>query len=213
MAKKDIQPRIKRTPISGYEIENHTDVWDANDHIDKPRCTMFGRPAQQAYSAFFVWEKLLGPLDFKRFVEVGTGYGNTSTFFMLHCIQKGAMFVTHERMANRSTNSSPLKEFLDLNGCCIVGDVYGPSISQGVMELVARPGRTVLFLDGGDKPHEFRLFVPPLKVGDIVAVHDWDRAIKGYMINNVIEMRGLKPVLEEDNIKLETLTRMWEVTK
>jgi len=203
----------KKTPISGYEIENHRDVWDPNDRIDRPKCTLFGRPCQQAFTAFFVWEKLLGPLEFKRFVEVGTGYGNTSTFFMLHCLQKGAMFVTHDQMANRVTNSSPLKEALGLKECSVVGNVYGPSIAQPLMELLHQPGRSVLFLDGGDKPHEFSLFVPALKKGDIVAVHDWGRAIKRIWVEHIIDMRGLIPVLEEDNVKLETLTRMWEVTK
>jgi hypothetical protein len=174
---------------------------------------MFGRPAQQAYTAFFVWEKLLGPLEFKRFIEVGTGYGNTSIFFMLHCMQKDAAFYTFDKMANRTTNSSPLKEALDLKGCATVGDVYGPGISQVIMELCGEPGRTVMFLDGGDKPHEFQLFVPALKVGDIVAVHDWGRAIRRPWVEHIIEHRGLADLLAEENVELLTLTRMWEVTK
>ena len=213
MAKLTPKPTGKRTPLSGYDIERHTDVWEANDHINKPKCTIFGRPAQQAFTAFFVWEKLLGPLEFARFVEVGTGYGNTSTFFMLHCLQKGAMFVTHDRMKSRTSNSSPLKDALDLRGCSVVGDVYGPSISQSLMELVSQPGLTVLFLDGGDKPYEFGQFVPALKKDDIVAVHDWGRAIKRVWVQHIIDMKGLEPVLEEDNVKLDTLTRMWRVTK
>lgn len=213
MTKLKPKPTTKRTPLSGYTIERHADVWEANDYINKPRCTLFGRPAQQAFTAFFVWEKLLGPLDFARFVEVGTGYGNTSVFFMLHCLQKGAMFVTHDRMKNRTSNSSPLKEALGLSECAIVGNVYGPSISQAIMELVSKPGRTVMFLDGGDKPHEFTIFVPALKKDDIVAVHDWGRAIKREWVQYVIDMKGLEPVLEEDNVQLETLTRMWRVTK
>lgn len=213
MAKRERRLTPKQTPLSGYTIERHEDVWDPNDFIDKPRCTMFGRPAQQAYSAFFVWEKLLGPLDFKRFIEVGTGFGNASIFFMLHCVQKDALFVTHDRMANRVTNSSPLKELLGLKQCSVLGDVYGPAISQALMDLLAQPGLSVVFLDGGDKPHEFRLFVPALKIGDIVAIHDWDRAVKQEWVQDVIDIRGLKPVLLEDNRKLSTLTRMWEVTK
>lgn len=213
MAKREIRGTGKRTPLSGYDIERHMDVWDPNDHIDKPRCTMFGRPAQQAYTAFFVWEKLLGPLEFSRFIEVGTGYGNTSTFFMLHCMQKGAAFYTFDKAKNRTSNSSPVKEALDLRGCATVGNVYGPGISQALMELAHKPGLTVLFLDGGDKPHEFQLFVPALKVGDIVAVHDWGRAIKRDWVEHIIEHRGLSPLLEADNTQLLTLTRMWEVTK
>lgn len=213
MAKHDIGYNTKVSPLSGYTIEQHRDIWDPNDRIDRPKCTIFGRPAQQAFTAFFVWEKLLGPLDFSRFIEVGTGFGNTSIFFMLHCMQKDAAFFTFDRMVNRVSNSSPLKEVLDLNGCATVGNVYGPGISQSVMELCQKPGRTVIFLDGGDKPHEFSLFVPALKVGDIVACHDWGRAIKRSWVEHIIEHRALCPLLEEDNVKLETLTRMWEVRK
>lgn len=155
--------------------------------------------------------KLLGPLEFKRFIEVGTGYGNTSTFFMLHCMQKGAAFYTFDRMVNRTSNSSPVKEALGLQECATVGDVYGPDISQLIMVLCHKLGRTVLFLDGGDKPHEFRLFVPALKSGDIVAVHDWDRAIKQEWVQDVIDTAELSPVFADEHTKLKTLTMMWQV--
>lgn len=213
MAKRGTPTALKMTPLSGYEIERHTDVWDPNDYIDKPRCTIFGRPAQQAFTAFFVWEKLLGPLEFSRFIEVGTGYGNTSVFFMLHCMQKEAAFFTFDKMINRVRNTSPLKEALDLRGCSTVGNVYGPAISQSIMDLCQKEGRTVLFLDGGDKPYEFRTFVPALKKGDIVAVHDWGRAIKRNWVQDIIDLRGLADLLLANNTQLKTLTRMWEVTK
>ncbi len=211
MAKQEREAKVRKSPMSGYDIERNMDVWDFNDHIDKFKCTMFGRPCQQTYTAFFVWEKLLGPLDFSRFIEVGTGYGNSSVFFMLHCMQKDAAFYTFERQANRVSNSSPVKEALDLKGCATVGDVYGPTISQVLMELCHKPGPTVLFLDGSDKPHEFQLFVPALKKGDIVAIHDWGRCIKQDWVQHVIDHKGLKPLLEADNINLSTHTRMWEV--
>ena len=210
MAKKEIIAGPKRTPLSGYTIERHTDVWDPNDFIDKPQCTLFGRPCQQAFSAFFMWEKVLGPLEFARFVEVGTGYGNTSTFFMLHCMQKGAEFYTFDRMANRVTNSSPLKELLDLKDKATVGDVYGTTLSQAVLQTINLPGVTVLFLDGGDKPHEFRLFAPALKPGDIVAVHDWGRAIKPEWVQATVDDCNLDPMFVGEHVQYQTLTAMWQ---
>jgi hypothetical protein len=210
MARKQIPPATKKMKHSGYEIERHLDVWDPNDHMDKPQCTLFGRPCQQAFTAFFIWEKVLGPLEFARFVEVGTGYGNTSTFFMLHCIQKHAEFYTFDRMSNRATNSSPLKKLLDLRGKATVGDVYGTTLSQTVLELISLPSRTVLFLDGGDKPHEFRLFVPALKPGDIVAVHDWGRAIRAEWVQDIIDTYGLEPMHAEEHARHLTLTAMWQ---
>ena len=210
MAKKNIGHAVKKMKYSGYEVDRHLDVWDPNDHIDKVQCTLFGRPCQQTFSAFFVWEKLLGPLEFTRFVEIGTGFGNTSIFFLLHCIQKGASFVTFERMTNRSTNSSPLKELLQFQECVVLGDAYAPASSQFALELIAKPGRTVLFLDGGDKPHEFRLFVPALKQGDIVAVHDWGRAIKDSWVQDTIDTCGLTPLMEAEHLQHGTLTAMFE---
>jgi len=209
MGKRDRAAHTKRTPISGYTIERHLDVYDMNDYLDKPRCTMFGRPAQQAFSAFFVWEKLLGPLEFKRFIEVGTGYGNASIFFMLHCVQKEANFITCEKMKNRTTDSSPLKKMLLFHENCIVGNVYGPAISQFILEQIAAPGRTVLFLDGGDKPHEFRLFAPALKRGDVVAVHDWGRAIMREWVQDVIDAYDLQEIFGKENVFYKTLTAMF----
>jgi predicted O-methyltransferase YrrM len=200
----------KQTPMSGYTIDRHADVWDANDFIDKPRCTLFGRPCQQAFSAFFMWEKVLGPLDFKRFVEIGTGYGNTSIFFLLHCLQKEAEFYTFDRMANRLSNSSPLKKLFDLRAKATVGDVYGTTLSQAVLTTINLPGRTVLFLDGGDKPHEFRLFAPALKPGDIVAIHDWGRAVKPEWVQDTIDACGLVPVFAKEHDEHQTLTAMWQ---
>jgi hypothetical protein len=98
---------------------------------------------------------------------------------------------------------------LRFNENCILGDVYGPGISQFILEQIAEPGRTVLFLDGGDKPYEFDLFCPALKRGDIVAVHDWDRAIKRVWVQRTIDNCGLENILVEDNIKYETLTAMF----
>lgn len=205
----DEDTRTKRAPLSGYAIEPHRDVYEPNTYIDKPRCTIFGRPAQQAFSAFYVWEKLLGPLEFKRFIEVGTGYGNTSIFFLLHCVQKGANFITCERMKNRTSNSSPLKDMLRFNDCCVLGNVYGPAISQFILEQISRPGRTVLFLDGGDKPHEFGLFCPALKPGDVVAVHDWGRAIMREWVQPTIDACGLEDLMAEENAAHKTLTGMF----
>jgi len=210
--KKQLEPAIRKTPLSGHKIERHLDVWDVNDHINKPKCTLFGRPCQQAFTAFFLWEKLLGPLEFARFIEVGTGYGNTSMFFMLHCLQKGAQFHTFDQRAKRVNNSSPLKALLDLHGHATVGNVWSPEIRGVVRNLCAQPGRTVLFMDGGDKPYEFELFVPRLKMGDIVAVHDWGRAIKQQWVQETIEARCLTPIMADEHTKLETLTMMWEVT-
>ena len=210
MARATTGPPTKKTPMSGYTIDRHADVLGLNERLDKPRCTMFGRPAQQAFSAFFVWEKLLWDLEFARFIEIGTGYGNTSIFFMLHCVQKGANFITCERMPNRTTNSSPLKEMLRFQENCVVGNVYGPGISQFILEQIAAPGRTVLFLDGGDKPHEFELFCPALKRGDIVAVHDWDRAIKRLWVQKTIDQCNLDEIMAHENVIYKTLTAMFQ---
>lgn len=195
---------------SGYHVQPARAQHKANTYINRPRCTIFGRPAQQSFTALFVWEKLLGPLEFKRFIEVGTGWGNMSVFFMLHCVQKGANFITCERVKKRTSNSSPLKKLLAFNDSCVVGNVYGPAIAQFVLEQIAAPGRTVLFLDGGDKPHEFRLFVPALKPGDYVAIHDWGRAVKEEWVWGTIDQYGLEAIMPEENRNFNTLTAMWQ---
>ena len=63
-----------------------------------------------------------------------------------------------------------------------------------------------MFCDGGDKPHELRTFAPALKKGDIIACHDWGRAIKDEWVADDIKKFNLKEIYREERIKYNTVT-------
>jgi hypothetical protein len=60
-----------------------------------------------------------------------------------------------------------------LRAFCNTGDIFKDQKDR-VISLLTGPSRPViLFCDDGDKPKEFRTFVPYLKPGSLIAVHDF----------------------------------------
>ena len=69
---------------------------------------------------------------------------------------------------------------------------------------------TVIFSDCIDKPWEFDTFAPMLKKGDVLAMHDWDRAIKDEWVTATIkEFWPFKLLYERERLGLNTLTRFF----
>ena len=52
-------------------------------------------------------------------------------------------------------------------------DCFGDAFLAEAREFVARPGLTLVYCDGGDKPREVLTFAPLLKPGDLIAAHDY----------------------------------------
>jgi len=50
-------------------------------------------------------------------------------------------------------------------------------IKKQIGKIIQKEGRTIIFCDNGDKPKEFNTFVPYMKKGDVIAVHDWGTEI------------------------------------
>jgi len=174
----------KRTlPFSGYVIDRPT-KYEANTAFDKPVCTLFGGACDQTFAAFFMWEKILNDNKFARIIELGTGRGHTSIMFLLYVISRDGEFYTFDDSTVK--NDTPLKEYLNLASHATKANIFNPEITRKIKSIINHRGQTILFCDCGDKVHEFRTFAPVMKKGDIIAVHDWGRAIKTEWVNDVI---------------------------
>ena len=191
------------TPFSKYPIEKAI-KHKKNFAPDTLPCTFLGVPCQQSFNAFFIWEKLLAPLKFARFIELGTALGNTSVYFKIFCINKNAKFYTYDFAKKNKTLNTPIQKFIDLNKNYIIQDIF--KNSESICELIRQEGRTIIFCDGGDKPYELRTFAPALKKGDIIACHDWGRAIKDEWIKKDIKNNNLKELFRKERIELNTIT-------
>jgi len=191
------------TPFSGYDVEKAT-KHGKNFAPNTLPCSFLGAPCQQSFNAFHIWEKLLTPLKFKRFFEIGTALGNTSVYFKLFCVNKGAQFYTYDFAKINKRSNTPVQNFIQLEKDYYMVDVFKES--QQICSTIARPGRSIVFCDGGDKPHELRTFGPALKKGDIIACHDWGRAIKDEWISKDVKRLKLKELFREERIALNTVT-------
>jgi len=80
-----------------------------------------------------------------------------------------------------------------LEECFTLGDLFGEAGKKLIDFLDGGlPRPILLFCDNGDKPREFREFVPHLRVGDCVGVHDWGSEI--HRADVTIFGDALKPV-------------------
>jgi len=146
--------------------------------------TFLGGEGGQSDLFICVWEKVLKPLDFSRIVELGTWNGNFSIYFALWCQRRKAKFYTFDMLDWKECHNTK-EDFSDaikfkkafLKGSFTAGSVLDGPLVEYIQYLVGLPGPTVLFCDNGGKRAEFDLYVPYLKDGDIVAVHDWQREI------------------------------------
>ncbi len=78
--------------------------------------------------------------------------------------------------------------------------VYGDAFNSGIINKVkkrinAAPPPCYLFCDGGDKPREMKTYVPLLRSGDLLSVHDWTPSGTGGIGSE--DLKFLEPDFEE----------------
>lgn len=134
----------------------------------KQKSTFLGTEVSQNQLAIPMWESVLRNIEFSRIIELGTWRGDFSVYFLMFCIQREAEFYTYDIVRRRRTR---VKQLLEFDKCHRVRDIF--KHKQEIIELIQRPGRTILFCDNGDKQREVDTFAPHLKSRDIIAVHDW----------------------------------------
>lgn len=202
---------MKRLKMSGFLIE-HSKNTDLNEVINNPNCTFLGTRCDQPFTAFYVWEKFFNAhgRHIKRFLELGCDMGGTSVYFALWCQNLKADYYGFDYRRKEVFSNTPIKKLIELDKKIIRGNLYGEKISQQVIELMESRGMTVVFSDCIDKPWEFNTFAPHLKHGDVMAVHDWDRAIKEEWVHKTLNAISPFEILyEKERMKLNTLTRFF----
>jgi len=197
------------TPLSKRAIECGKPAPE-NKFFDRPNCTFLGGSSDQPFTAFYTWEKFFSNYGqkMKRFIEFGCDQGNTSVYFCLWCINLEADYYGYDKRSQETYRNTPVKRMIKLGSRMRLGNGY--KLADEIKEIIQSPGRSVIFTDCVDKPWEFKTFAPMLKRGDILVIHDWDRAIFDDWVKK--ELAALEPyklLFEKDRIKLRTLTRFF----
>lgn len=135
-----------------------------------------GVPMRQLWSDLVLWELFLRDhREIHCIVELGSGYGGMSLFLAAQAAMRNQAFYTLDRERPAALDT-PLSKLLALEHSFILGD-YWESTNADLLRILHAPELKplMLFIDGGDKPKEFRLLVPELSKGDYVSVHDWGK--------------------------------------
>ncbi len=170
--------------------------------------TFLGLPMHQRWEDLALWECVLqeaGPL--RMIVELGTGTGAFSTFLALQCLARGLGFMTVDR--SEALPDNRVGKAIDLCLHRVVGDIWGGGGVQ-VEDLLSREAAhpLLLFCDDGDKPREMRTFGPLLRIGDVLAVHDWGTEVRR---EHVEAVRPLLPGRRLVEMATGEMTRFWLV--
>lgn len=160
----------------------------------RPQGTFLGLEMAQSQKAIALWEIFLSFTNFERLIEFGTFTGNFSLFLYLFCLVKGAEFHTFDRTSNwlHSGNLDLKSHRLNFGTHFRAIDIFRHVRMLG--DLIAKPGRTIVFCDNGNKVKEFKTFVRYLKIGDIIAVHDWNQEIRPRDIRYSCQKYNLKEI-------------------
>jgi len=157
---------------------------------------MFGVVVYKSWAEMFQLEGLLNYYPCSTIVELGTGYGATAILLGVHSFMRGSKVFSYD---DKPTVTEPVQKLFDaIDVTFEVMDIFENVEKIGI--LVARPGRTLLYCDNGDKSKELKIWGEYLKVGDIVLVHDYPEEVAQTTLDEACILHNLEP-FEEDWFK------------
>lgn len=185
-----------------------------------------------AYDIFF--EKIKNSDNqIKTIIELGTCCGGFTIFLRNHRLLSSDVELhtydfTEWNLSGRDGALNDGREiFKKYNINFHLADIFSHETVDQIKSLIQRPGRSIVFCDGGDKKREFNLFAPFLKNGDIILAHDyidtnenfeknfknkiWDgHEISDSDIDAVCKIYNLKPFLQQELAKAVWASRIKE---
>jgi len=168
--------------------------------------TFFGIRAIQHWSDVVLWELFFNEHpDIKTVIELGSGGHGLSVIFALHGVTRGFKLIMLDRKRYESLDW-PLPKLLRLGDDFHAVDLFS---ERSPAWLATRDHPLLLFCDNGDKPREFRTFVPHLFPGDYVGVHDW--GLEFGPENAHVDGVRLEPWQFERADEMGGSTRIWRV--
>jgi cephalosporin hydroxylase len=147
--------------ISSFDLQSGTSI-------------SFGFKMQQNYIAPMLWNYVIELERPSVVIEIGTHTGGFSSLMALACKSVGAQFHTFEIMEG-NINKNNLEFLYNNKANVYIGDALSKENTEKISNLIQTSNKAILLCDGGqrDKEHEFKHFAKYLRIGDIVAAHDY----------------------------------------
>lgn len=128
-----------------------------------------GMPMNQNRLAVPMWSYAMEKYPPQRIIELGTYNGGFTIALGLHAWNIGCQIDTYDRMEAPSVAFRPIAQALGIR--FHQGDIWEQI--PDIIELIRQPGVSYVLCDGGDKAREVQTLAPHLKVGDVIAAHDY----------------------------------------
>lgn len=153
--------------------------------------TYLGYPISQTWTDLALWESFLSQHHVGSILELGTWRGGMALYLAHQALARGARFITVDRDEGQVACLAQIQE---AGGEFRALDLFSLEGEREVTEMIrAMPRPRLLLCDDGDKPREWRTFVPLLSEGDFVAVHDWGTEFVNEHLQPSLEMLFAAP--------------------
>lgn len=132
----------------------------------------------------------------ERIVEFGTYWGSMTTALALEGLRKKIPFHTFEITEQRKPEIIELHQ--KLNVLDFIGDIFEKSLKEFIASRL-KLSQAFLVCDNGDKAREFKEYVPMLKSGSIMAVHDY--MTEFYDADWKVHENLVEPIMQDEWLK------------
>ena len=147
----------------------------------------FGVPITHTWLEIGVIIKTVEVHNIKRFVELGVHRGGLASCFITRSMLDRSFWYLGTEIDPAITSPTVVALSKKAERSEIkFGNHLNPDTIVGIqMWLSQGPGKRFIYCDGGNKPAEFDLWMPFLRPGDVIGVHDLDNEImEEHFINN-----------------------------
>jgi len=120
---------------------------------------------QTSLAINYILPEILGEIDPRNILEIGTAVGGLTTFLSDQCPKAEILTVEILDFYNYRFREGVTS---------LIGDVFSEKILEyEIPNFVGRDGTSLVLCDGGNKPKEFAYLSHFLKPGDYIAAHDY----------------------------------------
>lgn len=133
-----------------------------------------GQKAAHSPYVYHIVSRVLQSNPVYSIIELGTYHGALTMYLGMWGVRLDVPVYSFDIEPNLADGCVDVLDRLGVQ--TFAKDVLDPGVVQRIISLMDdKP--TYLVIDGGDKPAEFKTYVPLIPVGSVVSVHDWGTEI------------------------------------
>lgn len=123
-------------------------------------------------------DKLQCVYDPKNIIEIGTAYGGF-TYLLTKYFKNADIYSYDPNIRAGVEELAIMHNFHYINRGVALDD----DISDEIINIINRRGKSIIFCDGGNKVNEFKQLAPHIKRGDLIMAHDYSKSISDFKMN------------------------------